>query len=404
MNTSTIYNREMFKDRFKEIYNDPSNKYDFEINNSMLNNIISKWKSTSLKFNKGSVLINQYDYKKRLIFREFRSIYVHVPNKKKPVLLEYIIWANDENIGRIRISKNFFIDCTFHTPPEFKQLMILMYKDILTSLNIPAIYILINGKYEIFYNHVLESVINIITQNREYELVVETIVTDSEKALINAVKKYFPNVRRIACFFHYKQNIIKNIRNYGLYKKEHKINSDYIIKKLSYLPITYNGDYKICQNTLKNLKSKFPEYENFLTNYFEKNFETFFLDKSLDYQSIPSNCRTNNFLENYNGYIKSQLGKNRYINWVNFIHFIKTESQRHLNKLHENANPNKLNLKNKNDKNKLNEPESKTIINDEILLVMITMIIMIIIKRMRLKKLSMIQRIILIYLKLIILI
>ena len=90
--------------------------------------------------------------------------------------------------------------------------MILMYKDILTSLNIPALYILINGKYEIFYNHILESVINLITQNREYELAVETIVTDSEKALINAVKKYFPNIRRIACFFHYKQNIIKNIK------------------------------------------------------------------------------------------------------------------------------------------------------------------------------------------------
>ena len=285
--------------------------------------------------------------------------------KKKPVLLEYIIWGNDENIERIRISKNFFIDCTFHTPPEFKQLMILMYKDILTSLNIPAIYILINGKYEIFYNHVLESVINLITQNREYELEVETVVTDSEKALINAVKKYFPNVRRIACYFHYKHNIIKNIRNYGLYKKEHKINSDFIIKKLSYLPIIYNGDYKICQNTLKKLKSKFPQYDNFLSNYFEKNFEPYFLDKSLDYQSIPSNCRTNNFLENYNGYIKSQLGKNRYINWVNFIHFIKTESQRHMNKLHENANANKLILKNKEDKNILKDTEKKIIINNE---------------------------------------
>ena len=60
---------------------------------------------------------------------------------KKSVLLENIIWANDENLERIRITKNFFIDCTFYTPPDFKQLMILMYKDILTSLNIPAIYI-----------------------------------------------------------------------------------------------------------------------------------------------------------------------------------------------------------------------------------------------------------------------
>ena len=72
----------MFKDRFKGIYNDDSNKFDFEINNSMINNIISKWKSTSIKFNKGNVLLNQYYYQKRLIFREFRSLFVHVPNKK----------------------------------------------------------------------------------------------------------------------------------------------------------------------------------------------------------------------------------------------------------------------------------------------------------------------------------
>ena len=80
---------------------------------------------------------------------------------------------------------------------------------------------------------------------------------------------------------------------------------------------------------------------------------------------MPSNCRTNNFSENYNGYIKIQLGKNRYINQVNFIHFIKTQSQRYLNKLHGNANTNKLILKNKEDKNILKDTEEKTIINKE---------------------------------------
>ena len=79
----------------------------------------------------------------------------------------------------------------------------------------------------------------------------------------------------------------------------------------------------------------------------------------MDYQSIPSNCRTNNFLENYNGYIKTHLGKNRYINWVNFIHFIKTESQRNLNKLHENANLNILTLKKNEDKNIIKDMKTK---------------------------------------------
>ena len=36
----------------------------------------------------------------------------------------------DEN----KVSKNTFIDSTFHHPPGFYQLMIIMYKDIITGL------------------------------------------------------------------------------------------------------------------------------------------------------------------------------------------------------------------------------------------------------------------------------
>ena len=67
---------------------------------------------------------------------------------------------------------------------------------------------------------------------------------------------------------------------------------------------------------------------------------TFFEDQSLNYFRIPKDSRTNNYLENYNNYIKKQLGKNRVINWVNFIHFIKLESQRSVGKLNNNQNYN----------------------------------------------------------------
>ena len=39
---------------------------------------------------------------------------------------------NDENIGRMRVSKNLFIDTTFHHPSEYKELFIFMYKDLVT--------------------------------------------------------------------------------------------------------------------------------------------------------------------------------------------------------------------------------------------------------------------------------
>ena len=66
--------------------------------------------------------------------------------------MDYIILGNNENIARIRKFKYFFLDCTFHHPHEYKQLMILIYRDIITNQNIPGMYILLKGKYEKFYD------------------------------------------------------------------------------------------------------------------------------------------------------------------------------------------------------------------------------------------------------------
>ena len=88
-------------------------------------------------------------------------------------------------------------------------MLILMYKDVLTNLKILAFYILLNGKFERFYEIVLENLNKIINDNNKYIIQYETIVTDSEKALVNVFKKIIPKTQRISCYFHYKQDLIK---------------------------------------------------------------------------------------------------------------------------------------------------------------------------------------------------
>ena len=56
MNKSTIYDRKLFKEAFKNIYNDKENKYNFPINNNFLSNIITRWKNNSYRFKKESVI------------------------------------------------------------------------------------------------------------------------------------------------------------------------------------------------------------------------------------------------------------------------------------------------------------------------------------------------------------
>lgn len=50
MNASNIYDRKLYKEEFKKLYNDK--EYDFPINDNLLSNIITKWKIYSNKFKK----------------------------------------------------------------------------------------------------------------------------------------------------------------------------------------------------------------------------------------------------------------------------------------------------------------------------------------------------------------
>ena len=323
MNSSNIYDRKIFKEEFKKLYN--SKNHDFPLNNNFLFNIITKWKHNSNRFTKYSVLENKFDYNNHTIFREFRSILVE-NEKNNYKNLEYIIWVNDENLHRIRKSRHLYIDGTFHHPKEFNQMLIIMYKDIITDLKRPGIYILINGKYKAYYDIVFDSIMKILTNNGKYELKINSIVTYSEKALMDMIVKYFPSSQRIARYFHYIQDLIRNLKTYGLYKNS---DTNLFIKELGRLPFSYNGDMKKLTKILENIIKNYPLYENFINNYFYTNKIEFFKDNSLNYNLIPDDCRTNNYL----GFIKRQLGKNRIINLVNFIHFIKTESERSLDKL-----------------------------------------------------------------------
>ena len=90
-----------------------------------------------------------------------------------------------------------------------------MYTYIITNLKIPAFYILINGKHELFYMKVLESIINILSNNKKnYNF--EIIVADAEQALINLINKILPNSKRINCYFHYISDILSNLKSYLL--------------------------------------------------------------------------------------------------------------------------------------------------------------------------------------------
>ena len=125
MNNSNIYDRHLFKESFKKIYNQNNSLYKFPLKDNFLSNIISNWKRKSVRFKKEGVLYDDKDFENRQLLREFRIIPNLEENNKKNNNYEYIIWGNSENIMRLRVSKNIFIDGIYHHPPGFYQLLII---------------------------------------------------------------------------------------------------------------------------------------------------------------------------------------------------------------------------------------------------------------------------------------
>ena len=96
----------------------------------------------------------------------------------------------------------FFIDGTFFRPTLYLQTIIVMYIDIITGYKIPGIYALLSNKNFEIYNSLLEYVSQLINENKKhYE---QTITMDYEEALIKSVNKYFPDFRKIGCYYHFK--------------------------------------------------------------------------------------------------------------------------------------------------------------------------------------------------------
>ena len=193
-----------------------------------------------------------------------------------------------------------------------------------------------NCKIEEIYESIFISIKEIITQNNNLDFNLETITSDSENSLVNAIKSIFTKVNRI-CYFHYKMDIIRNMKIYNVYNI---FNSEDIINKLGKLPLIYKGNMNYFNEYINQLKIENKPFKNFIENYFVKNKKKYFVNEDYNYYKYSDTIRSNSYIETYNKYIKSQLGNIKYVNWVNFLNFLKTESDRSIKKLNELSNHN----------------------------------------------------------------
>ena len=147
---------------------------------------------------------------------------IFTSNKKNPFPSEYFIWTSNQIIARSSLTRHLFVDATFHNPKDFSQLLIIIFKDIVIAEYLPCFYILMTKKIEILYDILFKSVKRILTQNYIYKLNIKTITSDTEVALINAINNNFPQSQRIGCWFHFKQDLLREAKICGLLNRKNK--------------------------------------------------------------------------------------------------------------------------------------------------------------------------------------
>ena len=107
---------------------------------------------------------------------------------------------------RVSESHYYFIVAAWHIPKGFNQLLIILFKDLIITEKLPVFYILMINRKEELYKRIFDSILDILTQNYIYDLQFISITSDTENALINAIKEIFVGVQRIGCLYHFKAN------------------------------------------------------------------------------------------------------------------------------------------------------------------------------------------------------
>lgn len=203
--------------------------------------------SSSVTFSNDEALRSKIKYARKKYFSE-TSCYGNVDrdewekcvtiDKDKFCLFksdDLVILGTVENVRRFMLSTEKMGDGTFSlAPKEYQQIFILSAK--FYEIWCPLIYLVMKNRKAETYVTALETLLEIANQN-EFRIEEEFyILLDFEKSSSKAFKQIFPHCQILRCFFHFWQNILKNIKKrnlYQLYLADNKYKSK--IKKIASL-------------------------------------------------------------------------------------------------------------------------------------------------------------------------
>ena len=98
-------------------------------------NFINNQKNKSIKFTQYNIFTknNIINDDENIILKEYNYFYSYNKNNPELILNIYAIWMSDLMISHVRKTKHIFIDCTWYQTQGFKQILVILFKDIIIN-------------------------------------------------------------------------------------------------------------------------------------------------------------------------------------------------------------------------------------------------------------------------------
>ena len=140
------------------------------------------------------------------------------------------------------------------------------------TVAVPLVYAFLSSKESIQYAAVLRAILKSCKEYKISHCRPEKIMTDFEKAIINACEQIFPGVQITCCFFHLGQSVYRHVQASGL-QVAYNNPKDRTIKiyvhmmlSLAFVPV------KDVRRVFSQLKDDAPEELEDVLDYFEKTY------------------------------------------------------------------------------------------------------------------------------------
>lgn len=146
-----------------------------------------------------------------------------------------LLFASDWGLEQLSLHQNWAADGTFRVSPDVFSQLYTVHASVM-GYAVPCAYILLDEKTEAAYRQMLRKLRTEIERIHPEFVSDGTIMTDMERAAMNAFEEIFPEKAQTVCFFHLCQAVWRKTRDCGL-QAAYAEDADLALKVRNYISL-----------------------------------------------------------------------------------------------------------------------------------------------------------------------